>query len=155
MAVNIFLNAGNHMVLVSFTLVFHHAAETVPQGIEPLGNLHHIFLCIERAVAVRVGSKDFLQRVFPIRKQGERKIENVAGTVYGLEKPVRIRQEQFCDFGKGVLQDIDVKLFKGLCEGVFENCNIKGIAAGIVPGAGKNIIGVCRSARLKAWRASW
>ena len=71
MAVNIFLYAGRHMVLVSFALVFQNLAESVPQGIEPLSNLKHIRLLLKRAVSFRVGGKDFLKGILPIREKGE------------------------------------------------------------------------------------
>ena len=137
------------MILVGFPFVFQNAAQTVAKSIDPLNHLHNTGSLVNRTVSIRIGRKNLFQGFLASGKQGKRQIENIAGSVYGLEISLRIGGKKLCNFRQRAVQNIGVKLFKGLRQTVFEHSNIKGIFHGIVRNSGKGNNGIFLISQIK------
>ena len=102
-------------------------AQLSAEELQPLDHVIHIGLLIEGTVAIRIVCKKSGYDRFAILQQGNRQIENIAGSVQSLHIVPRVIPEQIAEGLNCSLQNIRIILFKGSGEIIFKQADVKRI----------------------------
>ena len=127
MFINIFPDVSYDVVFIILSTGLEQFAQLSAEELQPLDHVIHIGLFVQGTIAVRIVCKKSRYDRFAILQQGNRQIENIAGSVQSLHIVPRVIPEQIADRLNRVMQNIRIIFFKGSGEIILKQADIEGI----------------------------